>query len=110
MDISINYSKLKDMKSLPTLFFEFHGSESSNKENIQIVEEISKENKDLLTNKIKETYITTISENISDEKLLSEIEEHVESRILIDRIRVVPWLSKNINLQNLEILELLEID
>ena len=45
MDISINYSKLKDMKSLPTLFFEFHGSDSSNKENIQIVEEISKENK-----------------------------------------------------------------
>ena len=45
MDISINYSKLKDMKVLPTLFFEFHGSESSNKENIQIVEEISKENK-----------------------------------------------------------------
>jgi len=68
--------------------------------------EISKENKDLLTNKIKETYIPTISENISDEKLLSEIEEHVESRILIDRIRVVPWLSKNINLQNLEILEI----
>ena len=30
MDISINYSKLKDMKVLPTLFFEFHGSESSN--------------------------------------------------------------------------------
>ena len=68
--------------------------------------EISKENKDLLTNKIKETYIPTISENISDEKLLSEIEEHVESRILIDRIRVIPWLSKNINLQNLEILEI----
>ena len=45
MDISINYSKLKDMKVLPTLFFEFHGSESSNKENIKIVEEISKENK-----------------------------------------------------------------
>ncbi len=45
MDISINYSKLKDMKVLPTLFFEFHGSESSNKENIKVVEEISKENK-----------------------------------------------------------------
>ena len=45
MDISINYSKLKDLKVLPTLFFEFHGSESSNKENIKIVEEISKDNK-----------------------------------------------------------------
>ena len=45
MDISINYSKLKDLKVLPTLFFEFHGSELSNKENIKIVEEISKENK-----------------------------------------------------------------
>ena len=45
MDISINYSKLKNMKVLPTLFFEFHGSESSNKENIKVVEEISKENK-----------------------------------------------------------------
>ena len=30
---------------MPTLFFEFHGSESSNKENIKIVEEISKDNK-----------------------------------------------------------------
>ena len=45
MEISIQYSKLKDMKSLPTLFFEFHGSESSNKENINVVEELSKENK-----------------------------------------------------------------
>ena len=43
MDISINYSKLKDMKVLPTLFFEFHGSESSNKENIKVVEEIYRE-------------------------------------------------------------------
>ncbi len=45
MEISIQYSKLSDMKSLPTLFFEFHGSETSNKENIGIVEELSKENK-----------------------------------------------------------------
>ena len=45
MDISINYSKLKDLKVLPTLFFEFHGSETSNKENIKVVEEISKDNK-----------------------------------------------------------------
>ncbi len=44
MEISINYSKLKDIKAVPTLFFEFHGTESSNKENIKIVEEISKEN------------------------------------------------------------------
>ncbi len=44
MGISINYSKLKDIKAVPTLFFEFHGSESSNNENIKIVEEISKEN------------------------------------------------------------------
>ena len=68
--------------------------------------EISKENKNLLANKIKETYIPTISDNISDERLFSEIEEHIEGRVLIDRIRVVPWLSKNINLQNLEILEI----
>jgi D-lactate dehydrogenase (cytochrome) len=45
MGISINYSKLKDVEAVPTLFFEFHGSESSNKENIKIVEEISKDNK-----------------------------------------------------------------
>ena len=44
MGISINYSKLKDIEAVPTLFFEFHGSESSNNENIKIVEEISKEN------------------------------------------------------------------
>ena len=46
MDISINYSKLKDLKVLPTLFFEFHGSESSNKEHVKVVEEISKDNKE----------------------------------------------------------------
>jgi D-lactate dehydrogenase (cytochrome) len=44
MVISINYSKLKDIQAVPTLFFEFHGSESSNNENIKIVEEISKDN------------------------------------------------------------------
>jgi len=44
MDISINYSNLKNVEALPTLFFEFHGSEVSNKENIKIVEEISKDN------------------------------------------------------------------
>ncbi len=44
MEISINYSKLDNVKAVPTLFFEFHGSEVSNKENIKIVEEISKEN------------------------------------------------------------------
>ena len=44
MGISINYSKLKDVQAVPTLFFEFHGSESSNNENIKIVEEISKDN------------------------------------------------------------------
>ena len=44
MDISINYSKLKDIKTLPTLFFEFHGTENSNKESVKIVEEISKNN------------------------------------------------------------------
>ncbi len=45
MEISIQYSKLTDIKSLPTLFFEFHGSEIANKENIKIVEELSKDNK-----------------------------------------------------------------
>jgi len=44
MDISINYSKLKDIKTLPTLFFEFHGTEISNNESIKIVEDISKNN------------------------------------------------------------------
>ena len=44
MGISINYSKLKDIEAVPTLIFEFHGSEASNNENIKIVEEISKDN------------------------------------------------------------------
>ena len=44
MEISIEYSKLKDVEATPTLFFEFHGSETSNKESINIVEEISKNN------------------------------------------------------------------
>ena len=45
MEISINYSKLKDVNVEPTLFFEFHGSEISNKESIKIVEELSNNNK-----------------------------------------------------------------
>ena len=44
MDLVINYSKLNNYEALPTLFFEFHGSEDSNKENIKIVEELSKNN------------------------------------------------------------------
>ena len=44
MEISINYSNLENMEKKPTLFFEFHGSESSNKESIQVAEEISKNN------------------------------------------------------------------
>jgi len=44
MEICIEYSKLKNMDAKPTLFFEFHGSEASNKEAIKIVEEISKNN------------------------------------------------------------------
>ena len=44
MGISINYSNLKGVEEVPTLFFEFHGSELSNQENIKIVEEISKDN------------------------------------------------------------------
>ena len=44
MGISIRYSNLKNIQEVPTLFFEFHGSEISNNENIKIVEEISKDN------------------------------------------------------------------
>ena len=44
MNISIKYSKLQNIEALPTLFFEFHGSESSNKESINIVEDLSKNN------------------------------------------------------------------
>ena len=45
MEISIKYSKLENIKASPTLFFEFHGSEESNKEAIKIVEELSKNNR-----------------------------------------------------------------
>ena len=44
MDLVIKYSKLKDYDTLPTLFFEFHGSEESNKESIKVVEDLSKNN------------------------------------------------------------------
>ena len=44
MEISIKYSKLENIKPSPTLFFEFHGSEESNKEAIKIVKELSKNN------------------------------------------------------------------
>ena len=42
--LSSKYSKLENLESLPTLFYEFHGSEISNKESIDVVEEISKNN------------------------------------------------------------------
>ena len=42
MEISIKYSKLENLEPLPTLFYEFHGSENVNKESIEVVEEISK--------------------------------------------------------------------
>ena len=45
MDLVIKYSKLKNYEVLPTLFFEFHGTEQSNKEFIKTVEELSKNNK-----------------------------------------------------------------
>tara|TARA_B100000965_G_scaffold374738_1_gene366266 strand:+ start:557 stop:1930 length:1374 start_codon:yes stop_codon:yes gene_type:complete len=45
MEISINYSSLKNLEAKPTLFYEFHGSENANKESISVVEEISKNNK-----------------------------------------------------------------
>jgi len=44
MEISINYSKLENLESKPTLFYEFHGSENSNREAIDLVKEISKNN------------------------------------------------------------------
>ncbi len=44
MDISIKFSKLKNLETLPTLFYEFHGSVDSNKESIEVVKEISKNN------------------------------------------------------------------
>ena len=49
MEISINYSKLENIKASPTLFFEFHGSELSNNESIKIVEELSKNNSQEVT-------------------------------------------------------------
>ena len=42
MEISIKYSNLENLEPLPTLFYEFHGSENVNKESIEVVEEISK--------------------------------------------------------------------
>lgn len=38
MEISINYSKLKDIEAVPTLFFEFHGSEVSNQDGMFIIQ------------------------------------------------------------------------
>ncbi len=44
MEISIKYSGLKNLETKPTLFFEFHGSEISNKEHIEVVENLSQNN------------------------------------------------------------------
>tara|TARA_B100000674_G_scaffold223158_1_gene183044 strand:+ start:1127 stop:2497 length:1371 start_codon:yes stop_codon:yes gene_type:complete len=44
MDISIKYSKLQNLEVKPTLFFEFHGSENSNREHIEVVENLSQNN------------------------------------------------------------------
>ena len=68
--------------------------------------DLTHQNRELISKKIKEVYIPTISNNFSNDRLLSEIEEHVEERIFIDRVRVVPWIMKHIDLKNLEILEI----
>ncbi len=44
MNISIKYSNLKNLEIKPTLFFEFHGTENSNKEHIEVVESLSHNN------------------------------------------------------------------
>tara|TARA_B100002051_G_scaffold261418_1_gene282939 strand:- start:841 stop:2211 length:1371 start_codon:yes stop_codon:yes gene_type:complete len=44
MDISIKYSNLKNLEIKPTLFFEFHGTENSNKEHVEVVEGLSYNN------------------------------------------------------------------
>ena len=44
MEISTEYSGLKNLEVSPTLFFEFHGSELSNKEHIAVVENLSNNN------------------------------------------------------------------
>lgn len=68
--------------------------------------EISKKNKIILSNKIKETYIPTVSDDLSPERVEEEVNEHLEGRIFVDRVRVVPWLSKTFNLNKLSILEI----
>ena len=44
MEISINFSNLKNLKITPTLFFEFHGSEKSNIESVNSVSELCDDN------------------------------------------------------------------
>jgi len=44
MEISINYSQLRGLEIKPTLFFEFHGSESSNIESIENAKDICETN------------------------------------------------------------------
>jgi D-lactate dehydrogenase (cytochrome) len=45
MDITIKYSKLEGLEPKPTLFYEFHGSENANNDAVELVEEISNNNK-----------------------------------------------------------------
>ena len=45
MDMCIQYSNLNNIEAKPTLFYEFHGSESSNKESIDLVKSLSENNK-----------------------------------------------------------------
>ena len=45
MNITIKYSKLEGLNPKPTLFYEFHGSENANSDAVEVVEEISKNNK-----------------------------------------------------------------
>ena len=45
MEISTEYSGLENLEVSPTLFFEFHGSELSNKEHIAVVENLSNNNR-----------------------------------------------------------------
>ena len=67
---------------------------------------LTQKNKELLSITIKNFYIPTISNNISNETLLSEVKEHLDERVFIDRVRVIPWINKNLDLDNAQILEI----
>lgn len=68
--------------------------------------QINHEKQKTLKKMITDVYIPTISKAIPNDKISEEVDSHLSKRIFVDRVTVLPWLSRSLNFENLNILEI----